>query len=113
MANYGLFWLVYLLASTLFIAIFWRLVRFKRALLLTYVMRALAIALIFTPWVSHVDGSYLAPALMVLALDTITLGAQAAPRAFVPLFLSLLLSCGVAALVWARKRKSRLPSSRI
>ena len=107
MANYGLLWLVYLLASTLFIVIFWRLVQFKRILLLTYTLRALAIALVFTPWVSHVDGSYLAPALMVLALDMITLGVAAAPRAFVPLFLSRLLSCVVAVLVWAWHRKGR------
>ena len=112
MANYGLFWLVYLLASTLFVAIFWRLVQFQRILLLTYMFRALAIALIFTPWVSHVDGSFLAPALMVLALDTITLGVEAAPRALVPLFLSLLLCCVVAVLVWARHRKGRSSSLR-
>jgi hypothetical protein len=107
MANYGLFWLVYLLASSLFIAIIWHLIVFRRAVLLTYGIRAIAIAMLATPWPSHVDGPHLAPALMVLALDAITLGSDAALRAFVPLFLSVVLGLVVAAIVWLRERKRR------
>jgi hypothetical protein len=107
MANYGLFWLGYLLASSLFIAIIWHLIVFKRAVLLTYGIRAIAVAMLSTPWPSHVDGSHLAPALMVLALDGITLGSDAALRAFVPLSLSVVVGLVVAVILWIRQRKLR------
>ena len=107
MANYGLFWLLYLLVSLLFIAIIWHLIVFSRAVLLTYGIRARTIAMVDKPWARHVDGPHLAPALMVLALDAITLGSDAALRAFVPLFLSVVLGLVVAAIVWLRERKRR------
>ena len=107
MANYGLFWLGYLLASSLFIAIIWHLIVFKRAVLLTYGIRAIAVAMLSTPWPSHVDGPHLAPALMVLALDGITLGSDAALRAFVPLSLSVVVGLVVAVVLWIRQRKLR------
>ena len=42
-----------------------------------------------------------------LTLDGITLGSDAALRAFVPLFLSVVLGLVVAAIVWLRERKRR------
>ena len=80
--------------------------------MLTYMVRAISIAMLATPWASHVDGAHLAPALMVLALDGITLGPDAALRAFVPLFLGIVGSLTVATLMWMRQRKRSFFASR-
>ena len=107
MANYGLVWASYLAAAAVFVSIVWHLFVFRRFLLLTYVVRGLALALLLTPWTSNIREPYLAPALMILALDGITLGPEAAVRAFVPLFVGTLLGVIVACALWLRQRKKR------
>ncbi len=105
MANYWLLWAIYLAAAFCFIAIVWRVLYFKQHLLFTFCLRATAISILLTPWTSNVRDSFIAPALMVMTLDGITLGSGDAIRAFVPLLLSITLSLVVAVTLWWRKRR--------
>ncbi len=65
------------------------------------------LALIATPWYANVDGTTLAPALMIVALDAITIGLDAAGRALVPLILALIVAEFAATLVYFLSRKSK------
>ena len=108
--NYWFFWALYLDAALIFIAIFWRVTRFEREIWASYSLRAVMIAVIFTPWYSNSQDSGMAPALMVAALDAITGGAAAAFRSFVPLglavFCALLLAGAMSFLKKKRIKKS-------
>ena len=94
--NYWLFWLVYLLAASVFYTVFWRATRYFGTGWFTYMLRAVTVAVILTPWYINPQDNILAPALMVVMLDGITIGGEAAIRAIVPLFLSISLSLIVA-----------------
>lgn len=92
LSNALLAWSAYLIAGAVFYALFWRLTQFKQRQLLSYCLRAVILAIIITPWYVSDQGSLLAPALIIVLMDSITIGAEAAVRAFVPLFLSIILS---------------------
>ena len=104
--NYWFFWVLYLAAALIFTAIFWRLTRFERAIWASYSLRAVVIAVIFTPWYSNSQDSGMAPALMVAALDTITGGFEAAFRSFVPLILAVLFGLLLAGTMSFFKKKN-------
>ena len=105
--NYWFFWTLYLGASVLFTGIFWRVTRFERATWASYSLRAVAIAVIYTPWYSNSLESTMAPALMVSALDAITGGFEAAFRSFVPLVLAVLFGLLLAGVMsFFRKNKN-------
>ena len=105
--NYWFFWTLYLCASILFTGIFWRVTRFERAIWTSYSLRAVAIAVIYTPWYSNSLESVMAPALMVAALDAITGGFEAAFRSFVPLILTVLFGLLMAGVMsFFKKRKT-------
>lgn len=104
--NYWLFWTLYLGAAVIFTVIFWRITRFERAVWASYSLRAVAIAVIFTPWYSDSQESGMAPALMVAALDAITGGFDAAFRSFVPLVLAVVFGLLLAGIMsFVRKKK--------
>ena len=106
--NYWFFWLLYLAAALVFTGLFWRATRFKHSIWASYNLRAVAIAIIFTPWYSNPLDGGMAPALMVATLDAITVGSSAAYRSFVPLVLAMLFALLVAGvLVFMRKRSSK------
>jgi hypothetical protein len=88
--NYYGVWLVYILASLVFLSVYWRFTRFPRWPILKHSLRCLMIALVFTPWYVNSDMGTLAPALMIIALDAITKGLGEAPRALAPMLLALL-----------------------
>ena len=114
--NYWFFWSLYLGAAVIFTGIFWRVTRFERAIWASYNLRAVAIAVIFTPWYSNSQDSGMAPALMVAALDAITGGFAAAFRSFVPLVLAVLfglLLAGVMSFFKKRKDKKMLNNNKI
>lgn len=94
--NYWLFWLVYLLAATVFYGIFWNLTRLLHSTWLAYMLRGVTAATILTPWYTNSQDGLLAPALMIATLDGITIGGEAAVRALVPLVLAIVLSLIVA-----------------
>lgn len=105
MANYTAFWLVYCVAALVFLTLTWRFAAVQNRPLLNYCIRGFFAALVLTPWTANTSDPYLAPALMVLALDTITLGAQAGIRAFVPLLVSLFAAQLIAVSLWLRSRR--------
>ena len=106
--NYFLIWLVYLAATAVFYYVYWRVTAFRQRIWLSYSLRALMLALVLTPWYANTQGTVLAPALMVVALDTITIGVGAMGRAMVPLTLSLLAAEILASIAWLiRKRRTK------
>jgi len=108
--NYWLLWTIYLSASVVFLIAFWRLTRFSRLRWLSYLLRAVTIALVLTPSYANQQDTVLAPALMVLMLDAITIGGDAAVRSVVPLFLALILAL-IVAFVWyliATRRRNKI-----
>lgn len=97
--NYWLLWAVYLTASAIFFSVFWPMTRFPQQRWLSLFLRGTLIAFAFTPWYANPEGTVLAPALIVVMLDAITIGGTAAVRALVPLFLALILSW-VLVFIW-------------
>ena len=106
MANYGSFWLAYLAAAAVFLILLWRFAAFPQRVFLNYSLRAFFLALLLTPWTANTNDPYFAPALMVMTLDTITLGSQAGLRAFVPLFVALVCAQLIATILWLRSRRA-------
>jgi hypothetical protein len=102
--NYWIAWIAYLLAAGLFCLIFWRATRFQHRRVLKYCLRAMLLAIIATPWYVSDTGSVMAPALIIVLMDAITIGAEAAVRAFVPLFLSVTLSLVFVGVILLVKR---------
>jgi hypothetical protein len=108
-SNYWVIWFIYLAAAAVFYSIFWRLTAFSRALWISYSLRAVAAAVILTPWYANSQTGILAPALMVVTLDAITMGSSAVGRALVPLLLGLLVAESFASVLYLiRKRSKRL-----
>ena len=103
-ANYGLIWFIYLVASAAFFVVYWQITRFTTALWSSYVLRGLALAIVLTPWYANSGSPALAPALMVLLLDIITIGSEEALRSMVPLFLSVIAAIIVATVLSLLKR---------
>jgi len=90
-------WAIYLIAGTLCYVLFYRGTRWIRPKVLANTLRAILIALIYTPWYVAVDQELMAPALMVILLDIVTLGEDAFIRALVPLMMS---TTAAVVLVW-------------
>ena len=104
-ANYWLAWLVYVLASGVYFAAFWRITRFRKRRVLRYCLRAFMLSLIVTPWYVSDTGSVMAPALIIVLMDAITIGGAAAARAMVPLFLAVVLSQVIVLMILLFRRK--------
>ncbi|MCB1648226.1 MAG: hypothetical protein H7A05_02345 [Pseudomonadales bacterium] len=108
-------WAIYLFAGTLCYMIFYRFTGRIRSKPLANTLRAVLIALMFTPWYVGPEADLLAPALMVMLLDMITVDTSAFIRAFVPLILSLvfcvLLALSGTFLKQAIKRRTKTGSS--
>jgi len=110
-SNYWLVWLIYLFAAAVFLVVLWRFTRFKQATWLSYSLRAIVIAIIFTPWYANPQGDVLAPALIVVLLDAITIGGSAAARATVPLGLAIILALVVAVVMLVINKRKKLKSN--
>ena len=106
-SNYWLIWVIYLAAGIVFYLIFWWITRFRRALWSVYSLRAITAAIILTPWYANAQGTTLAPALIVLLLDIITIDNGAASRAAVPLVLSIIVAEVIATILFLLKRNSK------
>jgi hypothetical protein len=99
--NYWFFWALYLGAAVIFSGLFWRVTRFEKAIWASYSLRAVAIAVVFTPWYSNSQESGMAPA----TLDAITGGFEAAFRSSVPLVLAVLFGLLLASVMSFFKKK--------
>ena len=106
-SNYWLIWLIYIAAAMLFLRIFWRIAWLQGLPWLRFSLRGLMLVLTFTPWYANIEGSNLAPALMVVALDVITVGMPAAPRALVPLLLATVAAEVLATILYFALRRKR------
>lgn len=115
--DYIVGWAVYLTAGTLCYMIFYRLtgaIKFKP---LANSLRAILIALMFTPWYVSPEANLLAPALMVIVLDMITVGGTTFIRALVPLSLAIVFAVFVALSgtllrrLWRRRKAASASSS--
>jgi hypothetical protein len=104
--NFWLIWLIYLGASVIFYALFWKYINLLTQKFIVFILRGLVAALIFTPWFVNIQGSIMAPALMVVMLDLITIGPGEIARAGVPLFLSILTMEIVSMGLYFTKKKS-------
>ncbi|MEX1197224.1 MAG: hypothetical protein WEB57_05110 [Pseudohongiellaceae bacterium] len=88
-------WAIYLAAGTLCYVLFYRATRWIRPRLIANLLRAIMIALIYTPWTVATDQDLMAPAVIIVPLDMITVGPDAFVRALVPLVLAILLAVAV------------------
>src|SRR5690606_1433764 len=89
-------WAVYLIAGTICYLLFYRFTGIIRFIPLATSLGALCFALMFTPWYIAADQDLMAPAVIVILLDIITLGGTAFVRAFVPLLLAVVAALIVA-----------------
>ena len=105
--NFWLIWIIYAAAAALMYWIFWRVTAFQRARWWCYSLRGLMLALIITPWYANTEGTTMAPALMVMTLDAITIGGDAATRAMVPLLLALVVADFAVTIVYFLRRKKK------
>jgi len=104
-------WAIYLTAGTLCYMLCYRATRWVRPKVFANSLRGIMIALIYTPWYVASDQDLMAPAVIVIMLDMITLGREEFVRAFVPLLMAIMLALLVA---WSagligllRRRKSQ------
>ena len=104
--NFWVIWIVYLIAGVAFYSLFWLYIKIIPYQLTVFLARGLMAALIFTPWSVNIQASVMAPALMVVMLDLITIGPSEAVRAGIPLFLSVLASGVVSIALYFSKRNS-------
>ena len=104
--NYVIIWLIYLAASVVFFALLGFLNEYKSAVWFSYSLRAVAAAIILTPWYANTQGESFAPALMVMTLDLITIGGETISRAAIPLLLYVIVA-EVAATIFYFIQKRR------
>lgn len=105
--NYLLIWIIYLTAGAIFYCIFWRATRSERANWGSYSIRAVVAAIILTPWYANAQGDTMAPALMVMTLDLITIGTDSVVRGAIPIALSVIAAeIAASGLYLIAKRKS-------
>ena len=107
-SNYAFIWLVYLAGAGGFFLVFWPLTKWPSARWISYIVRGAVLALALTPWYANSQDSVLAPALMVVLLDTITLGPAEAVRALIPLILGLMVGLISATVLYVKRKKSNI-----
>jgi len=105
--DYVLGWAVYLACGALCYMIFYRftgMIRFKP---IANSLRAILLATMFTPWYVNSDSDLLAPALIVILLDMVTVGETSFVRALVPLTMSITAAVFIALSMRVFKRLFR------
>ena len=103
--NYWLIWFLYTSAGVIFYAMLWWLTSSRSVKWGNYSLRAMAAAIIFTPWYANTQGAALAPALMVFLLDFITIGSTASLRAATPLFVVIILTQLISTILYLSRRR--------
>ncbi|MES3006384.1 MAG: hypothetical protein V4751_01295 [Pseudomonadota bacterium] len=94
--DYLIGWAIYIAAGAICYIIFYRFtgsIGFKP---LANSLRAILIAIMFTPWYISPEEDLLAPAIIVMMLDLITVGGTSFVRAMVPLTMAIVLAVFVA-----------------
>jgi hypothetical protein len=105
-------WAIYLIAGTVCYVLFYKatgIIGFKP---LANTLRAIMLVLIYTPWYVAADEDLMAPAVIVILLDLITIGGNSFVRAMVPLLLALSAAVvmvwivGIASAVFRKSTKN-------
>ena len=94
--DYLMGWTVYITGGALCFIIFYRFTGVLRFKPLANTLRAILIAVMFTPWYISPEENLLAPAIIVMALDLVTIGGTSFVRSMVPLTLAVLFTVVVA-----------------
>jgi len=89
-------WAVYLIAGTFCYVLFYKATGVIGWKPVANTLRGIMIALIYTPWFVAADQDLMAPAVIVILLDLITVGGDAFIRAMVPLMLSVIAAILIA-----------------
>lgn len=92
-------WAVYLTAGTICYVLFYKATGVIGIKVIANILRAIMIALIYTPWYVAADKDLMAPAVIVILLDMITVGGNAFVRALVPLTLALVAAISIPVLI--------------
>lgn len=94
--DYILGWGIYIAAGTLCFIIFYRVTSGITIKPIANCLRGILLALMFTPWYVSAEDDLLAPALIIMMLDLVTIGGTSFVRAMVPLVLSIIAAIIVA-----------------
>jgi len=95
--GYLVSWAIYLTAGTVCYVLFYKATGIIGFKVLANTLRAIMLVLIYTPWYVAADEDLMAPAVIVILLDMITVGGDSFIRAMVPLLLAL---SSAVVLVW-------------
>lgn len=88
-------WAVYLTAGTICYVLFYKATGAISIKVIANILRGIMLALIYTPWYVAADKDLMAPAVMVILLDMITVGGNSFVRGLVPLTLALIAAVTV------------------
>lgn len=102
-------WLMYLAGAVLMIACWWYLTHFMRWRELKQLSRIAVVVLLVVPWFTDANGSYLAPAIIIALVDSLTHGGEAFWRAGTPLLIALIVSFALSLgwTVWRWRQNSK------
>ena len=100
--DYIIAWIVYLIAAVAISWLFWKFAKRVFWMDLAYVMQGTFMAVIFTPWYVLPESDVLAPAIIIFAMDIVTIETMAGIRSLVPMamaviFIDLFIIIGIAA----------------
>jgi hypothetical protein len=95
-ADYRLAWVIYVCAGVVLALLCWRVLQRYLLRELAYVIECCLLALMFTPAYVLPDQNIMAPAVIIVAMDVLTVDTQAAIRPLVPLVLALMVALLVA-----------------
>ncbi|MDX1490047.1 MAG: hypothetical protein R3332_02070 [Pseudohongiellaceae bacterium] len=96
LSDYLIGWGVYIAAGITCYMVFYRFTGAISYKPLANCLRAFMLALMFTPWYVAPDQDLMAPALMVILLDMVTVGGTSFVRALVPLVLAIVVALLIA-----------------
>lgn len=110
--DYTYAWTIYGTAALIFSCLCWIVLRKIPVRELGWLLQSWVLALLFTPWYVEPDQEIMSPALMVFAMDLLTIDAETAIRALIPLVMAMLFGTVMTLLMsfiyrLARRRKLR------
>lgn len=91
-------WAVYLVAGTICYVLFYKATGIIHIKVIANILRGIMLALIYTPWYVAADKDLMAPAVIVILLDMITVGGNSFVRAMVPLTMALMAAVAIPVL---------------
>lgn len=92
-------WAIYLTAGTVCYVLFYKATGVIPIKVIANILRGIMIALIYTPWYVAADKDLMAPAVIVILLDMITVGGNSFVRALVPLVMALVAAVSIPILI--------------